>query len=94
MKVSGNMWFFLTANWKKMTDKRLTRKDYERLIGIANGKEKKKKSKARKKVVRKGGQRGGITVPDLLLAKMISNDNRNRAQREAMIDTKNKPQIR
>ena len=43
---------------------------------------------------RKGGQRGGITVLDLLLAKMISNDNRNRVQREAMIDTMNKPQIR
>ena len=50
--------------------------------------------KARKKVGRKGGQRGGITVPDLLLTKMISNDNRNRVQREAMIDTMNKPQIR
>ena len=43
---------------------------------------------------RKGGQRGGITVPDLLLAKMISNNNRNKVQREAMIDTMNKPQIR
>ena len=63
-----------------MTYKRLTTKDYKRPIGIANGKEKKKKSKARKKVGTKGGQRGGITVPDLLLAKMISNDNRNRMQ--------------
>ena len=61
-----------------MTHKRLTRKDYERLIGIRNGKEKKKKSKARKEVGRKSDQRGGITVLDLLLAKMISNDNRNR----------------
>ena len=77
-----------------MTYQRLTRKDYERLTDIANGKERKKKSKARKKVGRKGGQRGGITVPDLLLAKMISNNNRNRVQREAMIDTMNKPQIR
>ena len=68
-----------------MTYKRLTRKDYERLIGIANGKEKKKKSKARKKVGRKGSQRGGITVLALLLAKMISNNNRNRVQREVMI---------
>ena len=76
-----------------MTDKQLSRKDYQRLIGIANGKEKSKKSKASRKVRRKGGQRGGITVPDLLLAKMISNNNRNRAQREAMIDTKNKPQV-
>ena len=41
-----------------------------------------------------GSQRGGITIPDLVLAKMISNDNRNRAQREAMRDTMNKPQIR
>ena len=31
-----------------MTYKRLTRNDYKRLIGIANGKEKKKKSKERK----------------------------------------------
>ena len=31
---------------------------------------------------------------DLLLAKMISNDNRNRAQRDAMIDTMNKSQVR
>ena len=67
-----------------MTYKRLTRKDYKRLIGIANGKEKKKKSKARKKVGRESGQRGGITVLDLLLAKMISNNKRNRAQREAI----------
>ena len=50
-----------------------------------------KKSKTRRKVRRTGGQRGGITVPDLLLAKMISNDNRNGVQREAMIDTMNKP---
>ena len=63
-----------------MTCKWLTRKDYERLIGIVNEKEKKKKSKARKKVGRKGGQRGGITVPDLLLAKMKSNDNRNQVK--------------
>ena len=77
-----------------MTCKRLSRKAYERLIGIANDKEKKKKSKARKKVGRKDGQRGGITIPDLLLAKMISNNNRNRVHREAMIDTMNKPQIR
>ena len=76
-----------------MTYKRLTRKDNERLIGIANGKEKKKKSKARKGVGRKVGQKGGITILDLLLAKMISNNNRNRVQREAMIDTMNKPQI-
>ena len=76
-----------------MTYKQLSRKDYQRLIGIANGKEKNKKSKARRKVRIKGGQRGGITVPDLLLAKMISNNNRNRAQREAMIDTMNKPQV-
>ena len=54
----------------------------------------KEKFKARKKVRRKCGQRGGITVPDLLLAKMNSNKNRNRVQREAMIDTVNKPQIR
>ena len=42
----------------------------------------------------KSDQRGGITIPDLLLAKMISNDNRNQAQRDAMIDTMNKSQVR
>ena len=75
-----------------MTHKRLNRKDYQRLIGIANGKEK-KKSKAGRKVRRKGGRRGGIAVPDLLLAKMISNDNRNRAQRDAMTETMTKSQV-
>ena len=76
-----------------MTYRQLSRKDYLRLKGIANGKEKNKKSKARRKVRRKGGHRGGITVLGLLLAKMISNNNRNRVQREAMIDTMNKPQV-
>ena len=72
-----------------MAYKRLSRKDYQNLIGIAN---EKKKPRARRR--RKSDQRGGITVPDLLLAKMISNDNRNRAQRDAMIDTMNKSQVR
>ena len=71
-----------------MAHKRLSRKDYQRLIGIAN---EKKKPKARRR--RKIDQRGGISVPDLLLAKMISNDNRNRAQRDAMIDIMNKSQV-
>ena len=71
-----------------MAYKRLSRKDYQNLIGIAN---EKKKPRARR---RKSDQRGGITIPDLLLAKMISNDNRNRAQRDAMIDTMNKSQVR
>ena len=69
-----------------MAYKRLSRKDYQNLIGIAN---EKKKPRARRR--RKSDQRGGITVPDL--AKMISNDNRNRAQRDAMIDTMNKSQV-
>ena len=72
-----------------MAYKRLSRKDYQNLIGIAN---EKKKPRAKKR--RKTNQRGGITVPDLLLAKMISNDNRNRPQRDAMIDTMNKSQVR
>ena len=72
-----------------MAYKRLSRKDYQNLIGIAN--EKKKPSAKRR---RKTNQRGGITVPDLLLAKMISNDNRNQSQRDAMIDTMNKSQVR
>ena len=69
--------------------KRLSRKDYQRLIGIAN---EKKKPKARRR--RKSDQRGGITIPDLLLAKMISNNYRNWVQRDAMIDTMNKSQVR
>ena len=71
-----------------MAYKQLSRKDYQRLIGIAN---EKKKPKARRR--RKIDQRGGITVPDLLLAKMISNDNRNQVQRDAMIDIMNKSQV-
>ena len=71
-----------------MAYKRLSRKDYQNLIGIAN---EKKKPRARRR--RKSDQRGGITILDLLLAKMISNNNRNRAQRDAMIDTMNKSQV-
>ena len=71
-----------------MAYKRLSRKDYQNLIGIANDK---KKPRARRR--RKSDQRGGITIPDLLLAKMISSNNRNRAQRDAMIDTMNKSQV-
>ena len=70
-----------------MAYKQLSRKDYQR--EKAN---EKKKPKARRR--RKSDQRGGITVPDLLLAKMISNDNRNQVQRDAMIDTMNKSQVR
>ena len=72
-----------------MAYKHLSRKDYQRLIRIANEKE---KPKARRR--RKSDQRGGITVLDLLLAKMTSNDNTNQAQRDAMIDTMNKSQVR
>ena len=82
------MYFFFSL-WTKMAYKQLSRKDYKRLIGITN--EKKKKPKARGR--RKSDHRGGITVPDLLLAKMISNNNRNRAHRDAMIDTMNKSQV-
>ena len=49
-----------------MAYKRLSRKDYQNLIGIANEKN----------------------------HQMISNDNRNRSQRDAMIDTMNKSQVR
>ena len=72
-----------------MAYKRLSRKDYQRLIGVAN---EKKKPKARRR--RKSDQRGGITVSDLLLAKMISNNNRNWVQRDAVVDTMNKSQVR
>ena len=71
-----------------MAYKRLSRKDYQKLIGIAN--EKKKPWPKRR---RKSDQRGGINILDLLLAKMISNDNRNWVQRDAMIDTMNKSQV-
>ena len=71
-----------------MVYKQFSRKEYLRLIGIAN---EKKKPKARRR--RKSYQRGDITIPDLLLAKMISNSNRNRVQRDAMIDTMNKSQV-
>ena len=71
-----------------MAYKRLSRKDYQNLIGIGN---EKKKPRARRR--RKSDQRGGITVPNLLLAKMIRNDNRNQVQRDAMIDTMNKSQV-
>ena len=71
-----------------MAYKRLSRKDYQNLIGIAN-----EKKKPRAKRRRKTDQRGGISIPDLLLAKMISNDNRNQVQRDAMIDTLNKSQV-
>ena len=67
---------------------RLSRKDYQKVIGIAN---EKKKPRARGR--RKSDQRGGITILDLLLAKMISNDKRNQVQRDAMIDTMNKSQV-
>ena len=82
------MLFFISKLEKRMAYKQLSRKDYQRLIGIAN---EKKKPKARRR--RKSDQRGHITVPDLLLAKMISNDNRNWVQRDAMIDTMNKSQV-
>ena len=68
-----------------MAYKQLSRKDYQ---SIAN---EKKKPKARRR--RKSDQRGGITVLDLLLAKLIRNDNRNWMQRDAMIDTMNKSQV-
>ena len=71
-----------------MAYKQLSTKDYQRFIGIAN---EKKKPKSRRR--RKSDQRGGITILDLLLAKMISNDNRNWVQRDAMIDTMNKSQV-
>ena len=71
-----------------MAYKQLSRKHYQNLIGIAN---EKKKPRARRR--RKSDQRGGITILDLLLAKMISNDNRNQVQRDAMIDTMNKSQV-
>ena len=76
-------------NWKKEW---LINDQVEKITkdsGIAN---EKKKPKARRR--RKSDQRGGITVPDLLLAKMISNDNRNWAQRDAIIDTMNKSHVR
>ena len=83
-KFQETCYFLISELEKGMAYKQLSRKDYQRLIAIAN---EKKKPKARRR--RKSDQRGGITVPDLLLAKMISNDNRNQVQGDAVIDTMN-----
>ena len=71
-----------------MACKRLSRKDYQRLIGIAN---EKKKPRARRR--RKIDQRDGIAVLDLFLAKIMSNNKRNWVQRDAVINTMNKSQV-
>ena len=39
------------------------------------------------------GSQGGVIIPALLLAKMISKENRNRAQRDAIIDRMNTGQM-
>ena len=70
-----------------MAYKRLSRKDYQRLIGITNEK-KKPKARRRRKVIKEVHHHSGP-----VLAKMISNDNRNWVQRDAMIDTMNKSQV-
>lgn len=72
------------ANFKK-----LTREDYKKLI---MGKS--KKSRGRKLKSKKSKKmRGGLIIPDLLLAKLISSENRNRMQRQAVIDSMNKVQM-
>ena len=53
-----------------------------------------KKRPSKNKGGKRGGQRGGITMADILLAKMISNDNKNKLQREAIIDTMNESQMK
>ena len=67
-----------------MTKNRLTRKVYKRLIGIANGKEKKKKKRWSKRWHHCSES----------VASQNDKHNRNRAQREVMIDTMNRSQIR
>ena len=64
--------------------KNWTRDDYVRFLNLPKKKKKMKTSK---------GSHGGIIIPDLLLARMISKENRNKAQRNAIIDTMNTGQM-
>ena len=81
------------ANFRKMT-----RKDYARMIAGSkksrrSGKRRQSKQLGRKKR-RVGKLTGGVMIPDLLLANLISRDNRNAIQRQALIDTMNMQQMR
>ena len=64
--------------------KKWTRNDYVKFLNLPKKNKRMKKPKS---------SRGGVIIPDLLLAKMISKQNRNRAQRDAIIDTMNTGQM-
>ena len=82
------------ANYRKMT-----RKDYARMIagskkGRRSGKRRHSRQLGRRRRKRVGKLTGGVMIPDLLLANLISRDNRNAIQRQALIDTMNMQQMR
>ena len=64
--------------------KKWTHSDYVKFLNMPKKNKRMKKPKS---------SQGGIIIPDLLLAKMISKENRNRAQRDAIIDTMNTGQM-
>ena len=64
--------------------KKWTRSDYVKFLNLPKKNKRMKKPKS---------SRGDIIIPDLLLPKMISKKNRNRAQRDAIIDTMNTGQM-
>ena len=67
--------------------KKLTRKDYEKMI-FSGTSAPGKRGRVSKR------QKGGIMVDDLVLAKMIGQNNRNARQRRAIAETMNNSQIR
>ena len=64
--------------------KKWTHSDYAKFLNLP---------KKNKRMKTPKGSQGGVIIPDLLLAKMISKENRNRAQRDAIIDTMNTGQM-
>ena len=64
--------------------KKWTCNDYAKFLNLP---------KKNKRMKTPKGSQGGVIIPDLLLAKMISKENRNRAQRDAIIDTMNTGQM-
>ena len=64
--------------------KKWARNDYVKFLNLPKKNKRMKKPKS---------SQGGVIIPDLLLAKMISKENRNRAQRDAIIDMMNTGQM-
>ena len=64
--------------------KKWTRNDYVKFLNLPKKNNRMKKPKS---------SQGDVIIPDLLLAKMISKENRNRAQRDAIIDMMNTGQM-